>query len=77
LFQILGVFYVRNIDLLKIESRPDPHAPFEYLFYVDLQGNPKEKRVAEALEHLQEKTKFYRLLGAYPMGRGKFYGAAR
>ncbi len=76
LFQILGVFYVRNIDLLKIESRPDPHAPFEYLFYVDLQGSPKEKRVAEALEHLQEKTKFFRLLGVYPMGRRKFYGAA-
>lgn len=76
LFQILGVFYVRNIDLLKIESRPDPHVPFEYLFYLDVAGTPAEKRVAEAFQHLQEKTKLFRLLGTYPMGKGEFYGAA-
>lgn len=76
LFQILGVFYVRNVDLLKIESRPDPHAPFEYLFYLDVAGTPGDKMVAEAFQHLQEKTKFFRLLGTYPMGRGDFYGAA-
>ena len=73
---MLGVFYVRNIDLLKIESRPDPHSPFEYLFYIDLNGTPCEKKVAQAFEHLQEIAKLFRLLGAYPMGKGNFYGAA-
>ncbi len=77
LFRSLGVFYVRNIDLLKIESRPDPASPFEYMFYLDLEGSPQEKRVAEALDHLRELTKMYRLLGVYPMGRGSFYGASR
>ncbi|MEK7251251.1 MAG: prephenate dehydratase [Bacteroidota bacterium] len=77
LFRMLGVFYVRNIDLLKIESRPDPHSPFEYLFYIDLNGSPRKKKVAQAFEHLQEIAKLFRLLGAYPMGKGNFYGAAR
>lgn len=77
LFRSLGVFYVRNIDLLKIESRPNPASPFEYMFYLDLEGSPKEKRVTEALDHLREFTKMYRLLGVYPMGKGKFYGASR
>ncbi len=77
LFRILGVFSLRDIDLLKIESRPDPRSPFEYLFYVDLAGNPGEKRVANALAHLQEVVSEYRLLGAYPMGAGNVYGSSR
>lgn len=74
LFRILGVFSLRDIDLLKIESRPDPRSPFEYLFYLDLAGSPKEPKVAKALEHLKEVVTQFRLLGAYPMGTGKFYG---
>jgi prephenate dehydratase len=66
LFRILGVFALRDINLLKIESRPDPREPFSYLFYVDLAGSPLEAHIARALEHLQEMTSLFRLLGAYP-----------
>ncbi len=77
LFRILGVFSLRDIDLLKIESRPDPASPFEYLFYLDLAGSPREPRVERALAHLQEVVTHYRLLGAYPMGSGRVYGAIK
>ncbi len=66
LFRILGVFSLRDIDLVKIESRPDPRRPFEYLFYADFAGGPKEERVSRALEHLQEMVSHFRLLGTYP-----------
>lgn len=66
LFRILGVFALRDINLLKIESRPDPREPFSYLFYVDFLGTPIEAHTARALEHLQEMTSLFRLLGAYP-----------
>jgi prephenate dehydratase len=69
LFRILGVFSLRDIDLVKIESRPDPEAAFDYLFYLDFLGDPAEERVARALEHLQEVVVTYRLLGAYPADR--------
>jgi arogenate/prephenate dehydratase len=69
LFRILGVFALRDIDLLKIESRPDRETSFNYLFYVDFAGNPNERHVTKALEHLQEVTRNYRLLGAYPAER--------
>jgi len=66
LFRILGVFALRDINLLKIESRPDPREPFSYLFYVDFAGTPLDAHTARALEHLQEMTSLFRLLGAYP-----------
>jgi len=75
LFRVLGVFALRDIDLLKIESRPDPRSPFEYLFYLDLEGSPRDEKVSRALEHIQEMVTQYRLLGAYPRGKGNFYGA--
>ena len=70
LFRILGVFALRDIDLLKIEARPDPRSPFQYLFYLDLAGDPRQPNVARALEHLQEMVTHFRLLGAYPRGEG-------
>jgi len=69
LFHILGVFALRDIDLLKIESRPDPRSPFAYLFYVDIAGGPHEDRVARAFEHLKEIVSQFRLLGTYPAAR--------
>jgi len=70
LFHILGVFALREIDLLKIESRPDPRSPFEYRFYADIAGGPHEERVARAFEHLREIVSQFRLLGTYPAGTG-------
>jgi prephenate dehydratase len=70
LFRILGVFALRDIDLLKIESRPDPRSAFQYLFYLDLAGDPRMPHVAGALEHLREMVTHFRLLGAYPRGSG-------
>ncbi len=70
LFHILGVFALRDIDLLKIESRPDPRSPFEYRFYADIAGGPHEERVARAFDHLREIVSHFRLLGTYPAAEG-------
>ncbi|MFT3922498.1 MAG: prephenate dehydratase [Myxococcales bacterium] len=56
----------RGCNLTKIESRPRPHTPWEYLFYLDFEGNIDDPSVAEALEELREKTSYLRLLGCYP-----------
>jgi prephenate dehydratase len=77
LFKILGVFSLRSIDLLKIESRPNPQSPFEYLFYLDLLGSSNEKQVARAFDHLQEMVMNFRLLGSYPLGKGRFHASKK
>ena len=66
LFKSLSVFALRDIDLAKIESRPIHGRPWEYLFYLDFLGSMDEKRVKNALSHLQEITDTMEILGCYP-----------
>lgn len=73
LFHILALFALREIDLLKIESRPDPRTPFAYLFYADIAGGPHEERVQRAFEHLREVVSDFRLLGTYRAGAPRFW----
>lgn len=65
--QALDVFYRNQINLTKLDARPKPGSPFEYLFYIDLEGSLEEKRVEAAIKGLQEKTTFLKILGSYPM----------
>jgi prephenate dehydratase len=69
LFRALSVFSLRDIDLVKIESRPVRGKPFEYLFYLDFSGSECEQHQQNALNHLQEITVFYRVLGSYDVGQ--------
>jgi prephenate dehydratase len=66
LFRALGAFSLRDIDLLKIESRPNPLRPFEYWFYLDFAGGVGEPKVDKALEHLREGAQSLKVLGSYP-----------
>lgn len=65
LFAILGEFAERKINLTKIESRPTKETPWEYNFYVDLDGHIKDKVVNDALEAIKDKTSFIKILGSY------------
>jgi len=65
LFKSLSVFALRDIDLVKIESRPIHGRPWEYLFYLDFLGSIEEDRVKNALNHLQEITETLEVVGCY------------
>jgi prephenate dehydratase len=68
LFRALSAFALRDLNLMKIESRPWHGRPFEYLFYLDFLGQEDEPRVQNALHHLAELADFLRVLGSYPRG---------
>tara|TARA_B100001123_G_scaffold438003_1_gene571892 strand:- start:3615 stop:4445 length:831 start_codon:yes stop_codon:yes gene_type:complete len=65
LFKALSVFALRDIDMTKLESRPIPERPFEYLFYADLSAAREELSCERALMHLAEFAPSLRTLGSY------------
>uniref|UniRef100_A0A7N0UCY1 Arogenate dehydratase n=1 Tax=Kalanchoe fedtschenkoi TaxID=63787 RepID=A0A7N0UCY1_KALFE len=81
LFKALAVFALREINLTKIESRPQRKRPlrfvddsnkgsakyFDYLFYIDFEASMADPRAQCALGHLQEFSQFIRVLGCYPV----------
>ena len=66
LLKALSLLHEYQINLSKLESRPIPGMPFQYLFYIDFDGNTADKRVAEALEKLRSATTSLKVLGSYP-----------
>jgi len=66
LYQALGALATRQINLVKLESRPGRKRPWDYTFYVDIDGHINEARTTEALEDLRRQTTFLRVLGSYP-----------
>ena len=68
LHKALSVFAIRDIDLVKIESRPIPGSPWKYIFYLDFRGSLAEERCKKALDHLGEISKLHRVLGSYIAG---------
>ncbi len=66
LYNILGAFATRNINLTKLESRPSKDKPWEYVFYVDFEGHIEDKICQEALAELEDRTSFIKILGSYP-----------
>lgn len=66
LYNVLKYFAENEVNMLKIESRPIKERPWEYIFYIDFQGNITNPRVKIALESIKDNTNYFRLLGNYP-----------
>ncbi|QPJ64511.1 MAG: prephenate dehydratase [Candidatus Nitrohelix vancouverensis] len=66
LLHTLQLFAKNSINLSKIQSRPLRNRPWEYLFYVDLEGHQDEELIGKTLKTLAKKCLFFRILGSYP-----------
>jgi prephenate dehydratase len=66
LLQCLKCLDTHGINLTKLESRPQPGAPWEYRFYLDLEGHAADAAVRAALEEMRAHTNHLEVLGSYP-----------
>ena len=68
LYTALSEFASREINLVKLESRPRRNRPWHYVFYLDFQGHWQDPRCSEAIVGLLNRAAFVKLLGSYPAG---------
>ena len=66
LASILQEFAYRNVDMLRIESRPTRKKFGTYQFFIDLVGHIEDEPVAEALRALWLRTEDLRFIGSWP-----------
>jgi chorismate mutase/prephenate dehydratase len=66
LLRCLAVLADHHLSLTKLESRPRPGMPWEYLFYADFEGNIADPDVAAAVRELQSRASYLKILGSYP-----------
>jgi chorismate mutase/prephenate dehydratase len=60
------VLAAHGLNLTKLESRPRPGRPFEYLFYVDFEGNIADAHVERAMDEISNLTLSMKIFGSYP-----------
>jgi chorismate mutase/prephenate dehydratase len=66
LYDILGPFKSRNINLTRIESRPSQVDAWSYVFFIDFDGHSNDPLIKEALSDLEGHVRELKLLGSYP-----------
>lgn len=70
LYNLLGHFVKNNLNMIKIESRPSNGELWEYVLYVDLEGNINDEKVKNAIKLIKEETRYFKLLGCYKKKEG-------
>ena len=65
LYLTLKILAKYHLNMKKLESRPFPGKPWEYMFYIDVEL-PGDKTVfEEAVDEIKSNTDYFRILGIY------------
>ncbi len=66
LLAVLRVLADHALNMRKLESRPSRERAWEYVFWIDLDGDVADLAMAAALEEIRGVTTMTRILGSYP-----------
>ena len=66
LLAVLRVIADHGLNMRKLESRPLRDRPWEYVFWIDLDGGLQDAPMAAAIDELRGVTTMTRVLGSYP-----------
>ncbi len=74
---ILGQFSARDLNLVKLESRPTKKGLGDYCFIIDFEGHVADEVVADCLRDLHAGLRSLKFLGSYPAAGESGAGARR
>lgn len=63
LHEVLTVFAVHGLNMVKLESRPLPEQSWQYMFFLEFTGAPDDPAVSDVLHELAQTTGEFRVLG--------------
>jgi chorismate mutase/prephenate dehydratase len=66
LYRLLTPLARGKLNMTRIESRPSRRTQWEYVFFIDIDGHIKDRRVTRALKGLEAESAFFKWLGSYP-----------
>jgi prephenate dehydratase len=66
LLAVLQVIAAHGLNMRKLESRPSRERAWEYVFWIDLDGDVADPSMAAALDEVRGVTTMTRVLGSYP-----------
>jgi prephenate dehydratase len=66
LLAVLRVIAAHGLNMCKLESRPSRERAWEYVFWIDLDGDVSDPAMAAALDEVRGVTTMTRVLGSYP-----------
>lgn len=66
LYRALKPFEKYEVNLTMIQARPSKQAPWEYVFFLDMQGHIEDEFISKALKETRKETVFFKHLGSYP-----------
>lgn len=65
LHEILTIFAVHGLNLVKLESRPLQEHSWEYMFFLEFTGSLNTPEIADVLHELSQTTGDFRVLGNF------------
>ncbi len=65
LMRCLRAFAKKELNLIKLESRPHPDNPWQYMFFADFEGDFNKSDISDILPFIMQETTEFIFLGNY------------
>ncbi|MBN2157737.1 MAG: chorismate mutase [Candidatus Lokiarchaeota archaeon] len=74
LSKVIGLFAEKDVNLTKIESRSRKldSGEFEYVFFLEFDGNSKDSKIEKIFDRMKSVVKWMKVLGSYPKAEVRY-----
>jgi chorismate mutase/prephenate dehydratase len=66
LYHLLEPFAQHGVNLTAVQSRPMKGKPWEYIFFIDMEGHETNETVGKALDEAANYAHSHKILGSFP-----------